>query len=141
MQIFLEHTAMSADEVMSLVDERMIPDRMRILIVDDEESVCGYVREALFDYDVDEACDGTEAVKAVESNPPDLVITDIRMPNMDGTALLKAIRNIAPNLPVLALSGYVDPEDVAEFDFDGFVKKPFQLDEFRTIVDQTVSKA
>jgi len=59
---------------------------------------------------------------------------------MDGTALLKAVRNIAPNMPVLALSGYVDPEDVAEFDFDGFVKKPFELAEFRTIVDQTVSK-
>ena len=140
MQILSEQTAMSTDEVMSLVDERMIPDRMRILIVDDEESVCMYVKEALSDYDVDEACDGTEAMKAVESNPPDLVITDIRMPNMDGTALLKAIRNIAPNLPVLALSGYVDPEDVAEFDFDGFIKKPFKLDEFRTIVSQTVSK-
>ena len=140
MQILIEQTSMSADEVMSLVDERMVPDRMRILIVDDEESVCMYVKEALSDYDVDEACDGTEAMKAVESNPPDLVITDIRMPNMDGTALLKAIRNIAPNLPVLALSGYVDPEDVAEFDFDGFIKKPFKLDEFRTIVSQTVSK-
>ena len=91
-------------------------------------------------YDVDEASDGTEAMKAVETNPPDLVITDIRMPHMDGTELLKALRNIAPNLPVIALSGCVDPEDVADYDFDGFVKKPFELDDFRVIVDQTTAK-
>jgi len=140
MKILLDQTSMSEDEAVSLVDEHLVPDRMRILIVDDEQPVRTFIKEALSDYDVDEASDGIEAMKAVEVNPPDLVITDIRMPNMDGTALLKAVRNIAPNMPVLALSGYVDPEDVAEFDFDGFVKKPFELAEFRTIMDQTVSK-
>ncbi len=138
LQILKEQTSMSADEAMSLVDERMIPDRMRVLIVDDEPSVCEFVKAGLTDYDTEEANDGTEAMKVVEANPPDLVITDIRMPHMDGTALLKAIRNVAPNVPIIALSGYVEPEDVAEFGFDGFVKKPFKLDEFRSIVDQTV---
>ena len=141
LQILLEQTNMSADEAKSLVDERMIPERMRVLIVDDESSVCQLVAAALDAYDIEEANDGTEAMKAVETNPPDLVITDIRMPNMDGTSLLKAIRNIAPNLPILALSGYVEAEEVAEFGFDGFVRKPFALDEFRTIVDRTVSTA
>ena len=122
-------------------DEGMTPDRMRVLIVDDEASVCDLVREALTNYEVEEASDGTEAMKAVETDPPDLVITDIRMPHMDGTALLKAVRIIAPNLPIIALSGYVDPEDVEEFDFDGFIKKPFQLDYFRTIVDETMAEA
>tara|TARA_B100000686_G_C16274126_1_gene705515 strand:+ start:47 stop:472 length:426 start_codon:yes stop_codon:yes gene_type:complete len=138
-QILAEQTSMSVDEAMSLVDERMIPDRMRVLIVDDEPAVCEFIKAALTEYDTDEANDGTEAMKVVETNPPDLVITDIRMPHMDGTALLKAIRNIAPNVSIIALSGFVDPEEIAEFGFDGFVKKPFSLDEFRSVVDQTVS--
>lgn len=141
MQLLLENSDLSEDEAKGLVDERMISQRMRVLIVDDEPAVCALVTQALAaNYDVDEASDGTEAMKAVETNPPDLVITDIRMPHMDGTALLKALRNIAPNLPVIALSGYVDPEDVADYDFDGFVKKPFELDDFRAIVDQTTGK-
>ncbi len=141
LQVLEEQSSMSSDEAMSLVDERMVPDCMRVLIVDDEPSVCEFVRAALTDYDTEEAGDGTEAMRVVETSPPDLVITDIRMPHMDGTALLKAIRNIAPNVPIIALSGFVDPEDVAEYGFDGFVKKPFKLDEFRSIVDQTVSTA
>ncbi len=141
MQLLLENSDLSEDEAKGLVDERMIPQRMRVLIVDDEPAVCALVTQALVaNYDVDEASDGIEAMKAVETNPPDLVITDIRMPHMDGTALLKALRNIAPNLPIIALSGCVDPEDVAEYDFDGFIKKPFKLDDFRVIVDQTSAK-
>jgi len=141
LQLLLENSDLSEDEAKGLVDERMIPQRMRVLIVDDEPEVCALVTQALVaNYDVDEASDGIEAMKAVETNPPDLVITDIRMPHMDGTALLKALRNIAPNLPIIALSGCVDPEDVAEYDFDGFIKKPFKLDDFRVIVDQTSAK-
>ena len=113
-----------------------------ILVVDDES----HIRQVLSlklthaGWNVITAVDGEDALHQAIEHRPDLVITDIRMPNMDGTALLKALRNIAPNLPVLALSGYVDPGDIAEFDFDGFIKKPFKLDEFRTIVDHTVSK-
>ena len=139
LQILVEHTSIQEEEARSMVDERLIPDRMRILIVDDEPCVCELVAAALADYDIDQAYDGTEALKVVETNPPDLVVTDIRMPNMDGTSLLKAIRSIAPNLPIIGLSGYVEAEDVAEFGFDGFVRKPFKFDEFRSIVDQTVS--
>ena len=138
--ILAEKTGLSQEEIGGMVDERMIPDRMRVLIVDDEPAICEVVKEALTEYDVEEASDGTEALKTVESNPPDVVITDIRMPHMDGTALLKALRNIAPNLPIIAISGYVDPEEVEDYGFDGFIKKPFQLDDFRTIVDQTTVK-
>jgi CheY-like chemotaxis protein len=142
LQLLVEHSDLSEEEAKTLVDERLIPGRMRVLIVDDEPAIRALVTQALVvNYDVDEAEDGTEAMKAVETTPPDLVITDIRMPHMDGTALLKGLRNIAPNLPILALSGYVDPEDVAEYGFDGFVKKPFELDDFRVIVDQTTGKA
>ena len=139
-QILLENSNLSEAEIQAQMDERMVPDRMRVLIVDDEPSICSVVREALTDYEVEEAGDGTEALKAVEGTPPDLVITDIRMPHMDGTTLFKALRSIAPNLPIIALSGYVDAEELAEFDFDGFIKKPFDLADVRTIVDRTTER-
>ena len=140
MELLLERSELSAREADEILDERLVPKRMRVLIVDDEPAICRFVAEALAEYDVDEACDGTEAMKAVEENQPDLVITDIRMPYMDGTALATALRSSAPNLPIIALSGYVDADDVEKYSFDGFVKKPFQLDEFRTVVAETVSR-
>lgn len=83
---------------------------------------------------------GAEAIETAMESRPDLVITDIRMPNMDGTALLRNIRRALPNLPIIALSGYVDPEDVEEYDFDGFVHKPFQLEELRSAVDTAAAR-
>ncbi len=65
---------------------------------------------------------------------PDLVITDIKMPDMDGYTLLTKLREFHPNLPVLALSGYVQDSDIREYDFDGFVAKPIQADEFKNTV-------
>ena len=65
---------------------------------------------------------------------PDLVITDIRMPDMDGYALLKKLREFHPDLPILALSGYVKDEDVQEYDFDGFEAKPMDMEQFKSIV-------
>lgn len=58
---------------------------------------------------------------------------------MDGPALLKAVRSKLPNLPIIALSGYVEAKDLEAFDFDGFIRKPFDLSEFRSLVDEAVS--
>ena len=136
----LAEVGMSEADVTARMTAAMVPDRMRVLIVDDEATICMFVRQALHDYEVDEANDGVEALSAVESAPPDLVITDIRMPHMDGTALLKGIRSKLPNVPVIALSGFVEAADLEAYDFDGFIRKPFELTEFRTLVDQTVGK-
>ena len=65
---------------------------------------------------------------------PDLVITDIRMPDMDGYTLLMKLREFHPDLPVLALSGFVRDDDIKEYDFDGFVAKPMQAEEFKSTV-------
>ena len=65
---------------------------------------------------------------------PDLVITDIRMPDMDGYALLRKLREYHPSLPVLALSGIVKDEDIQEYDFDGFLSKPMDMGELKSVV-------
>jgi len=139
-KLLLSETGLSAEDVRARVEEELVPAQMRVLIVDDEPVICQFVREALPDYLVDEAGDGMEALKAVESAPPYLIITDIRMPHMDGPALLKSVRSKLPNMPIIALSGFVDAKDLEAFDFDGFIRKPFQMDEFRMLIDETVAR-
>ena len=110
-----------------------------ILIVDDEEDLRRVVRSALHSYAVVEAGDGQEAIESIEEERPDLVVADIRMPRMDGYELLAHLRQDYPDLPVLAISGYVDGEEIEKYDFDGFVEKPLKMEDFRSLIDQTLA--
>ncbi len=85
--------------------------RSRVVVVDDDESG----RKALGDllqgigYHVDSACDGAAALELVMSGPlPNLVITDLKMPVLDGHALLARLQEVAPDLPVVVLTGFGD---------------------------------
>ena len=111
-----------------------------ILVVDDEPQVRSFLQRALSQYKVVEAADGVEALQAVEQTPPDLVIADIKMPEMDGFALLGKLRETNPELPVLAISGYAAEEDVIEYDFDGFIQKPVDLESFVQTVEKSLSR-
>ena len=91
--------------------------------------------DVLADYDTVEARDGEEALAEIGEDPPDLVVTDIRMPGMDGYTLVKKLREQAPETPVLAISGYVSDADIADYEFDAFLEKPMNLKEFRDFVD------
>jgi CheY-like chemotaxis protein len=79
----------------------------KILIVDDEPSI-RFVLKAVFeqkDYVVDLAEDGFAALRKIQIQMPDLVISDLRMPNMNGFELLSVLRTRFPNLPTIAISG------------------------------------
>lgn len=79
----------------------------RILLVDDDQPIRAALRRA-FDregYTVLEATNGIEALKVVESQPVDLVVTDIIMPDSEGIELTFALRKLHPTLPVIAMSG------------------------------------
>lgn len=79
----------------------------RILIVDDEPSIrfllSAVVEQA--DYTADVAEDGFSALRKIQESKPDLVITDLRMPNMNGFELLSVIRSRFPEIPTIAVSG------------------------------------
>lgn len=83
------------------------PRKQSILIVEDDEAVRSALRRTLVreGYEVREAREGGAALKLLASAPSDLVITDMIMPDMEGIALIIALRKDRPKLPVIAISG------------------------------------
>ncbi|NQS88939.1 response regulator [Patescibacteria group bacterium] len=102
----------------------------RILLVDDHENTRILLTELLtgMGYRISEAKDGKEAMKLVEIGPIDLVMTDLKMPEMDGIELTRAIRRIKPNLPIIVYSAYrfIDTAPVAlKAGANEYLAKPF----------------
>jgi CheY-like chemotaxis protein len=100
-----------------------------ILIVDDEEAV-GYVFErylAIKGYRVSLAYSGEQALQSFDADTPDLVITDYKMPGMNGDELLRRLRALDPRLPAVMISA--NPIDVGPT-LDGvrFFPKPVSLE-------------
>jgi CheY-like chemotaxis protein len=128
------------EEAVRRIDGQMASERLKVLIVDDEEAVCSYVKNALGDYEVLEAADGEEAMVLIQIERPDLVISDIRMPKMDGFTLAERVKELFPNLPILALSGYTEPEEIEGHNFVGFIGKPMQIESLRETVAGALTK-
>ena len=80
---------------------------MDILLTDDDREILDSLRRCLVarGHHVRTACDGLEALQRMEGRMPDLVISDIQMPRMDGLSLLKAIRERFPGLSVVLMTG------------------------------------
>lgn len=104
-----------------------------ILVVDDEPSIRRLLSDGLSaeGFEVEEAKDGDEAVRAVEKSPPDLVLLDILMPKMNGFETCRRIREWS-HVPIIMLSALSDPMDkVRSLDLgaDDYLVKPFGINE------------
>jgi CheY-like chemotaxis protein len=87
-----------------------------ILLVDDNRDGL-LVRRCLLEevgYRVEIATNGEEGLKLFQSSPFDVVVTDYRMPRMDGAELIQRIRQLKPNTRIILLSGFVDPLGLTE---------------------------
>ncbi|GIM94982.1 response regulator [Paractinoplanes toevensis] len=105
----------------------------RILVVDDDPQILRALRINLRarEYDVDVAADGTGALHAAAAHPPDLVVLDLGLPDMDGADVIRGLRGWT-TVPIIVLSGRAEGTDkVAALDAgaDDYVTKPFGLDE------------
>ena len=108
--------------------------RTRILIVDDDETVrLSYLRSlAGARYNVAAVWDGTEALRAMEEQPFDVVLLDLRMPGMDGMSVLKAIKERWPESQVVIITGYPSLEtvkDAIQIGACDYLSKPVGPDE------------
>jgi two-component system KDP operon response regulator KdpE len=105
----------------------------RVLVVDDEPQIVRALRINLRarQYDVDTAMNGAEALRVAAQHPPDLVILDLGLPDMDGTEVIEGLRGWT-EAPIIVLSGRADSTDkvqALDCGADDYVTKPFGMDE------------
>jgi two-component system, cell cycle response regulator CpdR len=119
----------------------------RILVAEDDEPVRAFVRKALEmdGHVVTAAEDGGLALDIlIEQNGAfDLLLSDIRMPMMDGIALALSAARHYPNLPILLMTGYAEQrERASELDaiIEDVITKPFALADLRSLVSKTLAK-
>lgn len=114
-----------------------------ILIVDDEEIIREILKEMLHleGYKTLEAENGMAALDVLESNPVDLVISDIRMPKLDGLELLKKIRHKNPDYPpVVLVTGYTDytESNILMHGAKKIIHKPFTYEAIVKMVNEVL---
>ena len=131
-----ESSSMDAQEIDLHISDQVKDLTPRVLVVDDEVEFRALVKDALPTFEVVEAANGVEALDVIQEETLDLVITDMKMPEMDGCQLLANIRSQFPSLWVIAVSGYLDAGEAHGYDFDGFVEKPLSLREFQHLVEE-----
>ena len=140
LEMLAEHEVMSPEEARSYLDEKMVEINPRILVVDDEVEIRRLLKQVLAPFVVMEAGSGPEALDVARKGGLDLVITDIKMPGMDGFSLLTHLHDQYPDLPVLALSGVVGADEIQDSAFAAFIEKPIRLRAFRTVVEETLGR-
>ena len=111
----------------------------RLLVVDDDLSMREFLELMLTreDYEVHLASGGQEALDLAARNRYDLVITDIRMRNVDGLEVLKGIKAVHPDSVVILISAFATVETAVVAMKEGaydFIPKPFQIEELKTVI-------
>ncbi len=121
--------------------------RKRILLVDDEEELLRMLRIFLKseNFDVFIAHDGREAMELLPETKPDLVITDLEMPDVHGIMLVSALKKHAQGqrIPVMVMTSHTEVDNVldcVEAGADDFVSKPIKLNDLKTRIALLLKK-
>src|SRR5438876_3075435 len=120
-------------------------EHKHILVVDDEPQITRVLRTSLSShgYDIRVANDGETALEIMKDWSPDLVITDLAMPNMDGLELCRRLRAIS-QVPIIILSAKGEEKikvEALDIGADDFVTKPFGIDELLARVRASLRRA
>jgi CheY-like chemotaxis protein len=115
--------------------------RRRILLVDDQRGVRDAMNLllSLDEHVVVEAANGVQAFALFKPGHFDLVITDFEMPQMKGDELARNIKQVAPSQPILMITAYAERLGDSNNPVDGFLPKPFQLEDLRRAIAQLLS--
>lgn len=114
-------------------------ERPKVLVVDDDPRICSLVADTLElqSLEVITATDAGAALQGVRSDAPDIVILDLRLPGLDGIEALRRLKEIAPQLPVIILTGYGDVSSAVEAMRLGaydFLTKPVETEKILVVV-------
>ena len=108
-----------------------------VLVVDDDEATRAAERAVLSDggFRVIEARDGAEAMRAIRSDPPAMVVLDIQMPGVDGPEFARELRVALRHVPLVILTAASDPKHEADrCNAEAFLRKPFDAPELLKVV-------
>lgn len=119
---------------------------MKIMLVDDSRTIRKIQKKTLAQLghtDVAEAADGVEALSLYKESPPDLMLIDWNMPNMDGITLVKTIRQMDKSIPLIMCTTEAEKARVVEAlqaGVNNYVVKPFTAETLSEKINQTLSK-
>ncbi|WP_246354141.1 response regulator [Paenibacillus phytohabitans] len=125
-----------------MMDQKLEPGRFKLCIIDDIKSVVEMIsrKPAWQEHGIEvagTALDGEEGLRIIRETRPDIVLTDIRMPRMDGLKMTRAILEDLPDCKIIILSAYSEfayAQEAIRLGALDFVKKPFSLDEIVNVV-------
>ena len=117
-----------------------ILQKLTILIVEDENEIRKLMEEVMKSvfFEVYSAKNGDEGIKKFKKFAPDLIVTDIAMPIMDGLDMAKMINEISPTTPIIALSAFSDKEKLLkaiEVGVDKYILRPVDMDELLLAIE------
>lgn len=103
-----------------------------ILIAEDNSSNFKFMNAVLKkEYNILHAWDGQEAIELYQAHTPHLILMDINMPVLDGYGAKDGIRNLSPDVPIIAVTAYAfasDEQEILKSGFDGYIAKPISPD-------------
>jgi len=122
----------------------------RILLIDDEDLVVQSLEKFLrkVGHDIVSARNGDEAIQQVEKHDFDLIVTDVRMPKLNGIDMIIRIRELLkkkgrPHIPEICITGYADDEltrKAEELGVADYLYKPFELTDFVNCVNKNIKR-
>ena len=128
------------------VDVAPPKDAQKILLVEDNRELRIFMYNSLIDtYYVVEADDGAEALEKIRSEMPDIIVTDLMMPCMDGIELIDKVRHdfTMSHIPIVMLTARHSPDDrvkAMEFGADGYITKPFSIELLLARIDNLLTQ-
>jgi len=117
--------------------------RKKVLVIDDELDLLSLLMGVLTDegYQAFSAANGADGVRLNELENPDLIILDLRMPEMDGIETLRQIRKKDNKVKVVILTGYGSPDtirDAADLNVSEYLSKPFDNEQLLRVISETI---
>lgn len=124
-----------------MIGQTIVREKIKILVIDDEQEICNVLNRKLSSsgYKVFTAANGEDALATAEKENPRIVISDLKMPDIDGLHLLEKIKKMNPDTGVIIMSGHgsiesaVNAMKLGAYDF---IQKPFDLDKIESLIER-----
>ncbi|MCK5124723.1 MAG: response regulator [candidate division Zixibacteria bacterium] len=115
--------------------------KLKILVVDDDAYLLDLMIETLdtIGYDAKGASSGAEALDLIEKSRFQLVITDIKMPKMDGIEFARSVKSKHPDLPIIFISGAFTPSILRKIEGEPYIPKPFRISQMEKVIGEVTT--